>query len=70
VLSARAIDEAPAVLEPGEAFFVDGCVRVRTARGALALDHVRIEETEDAAAEVTAGQELRGEAIGRLVPRV
>jgi len=70
VLSARAIDDAPAVLEPGEAFFVDGSVRVRTGRGALALDHVRIEETEDEAGDLHVGQELRGAAIARLVPRV
>jgi methionyl-tRNA formyltransferase len=71
VLSARVVANAPAVLEPGEAYFVDGHVHVRTGDGgALALDHVRVEETEDEAAGVTVGQELHGDAIGRLVPRV
>lgn len=71
VLAARAVGDAPAVLEPGEAFFVDGAVRVRTGDGgALAIDHVRIEETEDEAGDLHAGQELRGAAIARLVPRV
>lgn len=71
VLSARAVASAPVVLEPGEAFFEGGLVHVRTGDGgALALDHVRIEETEDESAAVEVGQELRGAAIARLVPRV
>jgi methionyl-tRNA formyltransferase len=71
VIEARALDEAPAVLEPGEAFFVDGRVHVRTGRGALRIDRVRVEETEGEAGDlVTVGQELHGEAIARLVPRV
>ena len=69
VLAARAVASAPAVLEPGEAFFEGGLVHVRTGDGgALALDHVRIEETEQDAGDI--GQELRGAAIARLVPRV
>jgi methionyl-tRNA formyltransferase len=69
VLSARAVADAPGVLEPGEAYFVDGEVHVRTGDGgALAIDHVRIEETEDEAGDLHPGQELRGAAIARLVP--
>jgi methionyl-tRNA formyltransferase len=71
ILSARIVTSAPAVLEPGEAYFVDGVVHVRTGDGgALALDHVRVEETEDEAAGVSVGEELRTESIGRLVPRI
>lgn len=71
VLGARVVRDAPAILEPGEAYFVDGRVHVRTGDGrALAIDHVRVEETEDEAAAVQVGQELRGPEIARLVPRV
>lgn len=71
VLASHPVTDAPAVLDPGEAFFVDGHVHVRTGDGgALAIDHVRIEETEDEAGDLHAGQELRGAAIARLVPIV
>jgi methionyl-tRNA formyltransferase len=72
VIEARAVSHAPAVLEPGEAYFVDGRVHVRTGDGgALRIDRARIEETEGEAGDlVTVGQELHGEAIARLVPRV
>ena len=71
VLAARAIEDAPRVLDPGEAYFESGLVHVRTGDGgALAIDHVRIEETENEADDlVTVGEELHGEAIARLVPR-
>ncbi len=71
VLAARVITDAPRVLAPGEAYFIEGRVYVRTGDGgALAIDHVRIEETEDEAGVFRAGQELRGEEIARLVPRI
>ena len=72
VIEARAVDDAPRVLEPGEAFFVDGRVHVRASeRGALRIDRVLIEDTEgDAGDIVTVGQELHDDAIARLVPRV
>ena len=71
ILAARAIEHAPSVLDPGEAYFEGGLVHVRTGDGgALAIDHVRIEETENEAGDLVAvGQELHGEAIARLVPR-
>jgi methionyl-tRNA formyltransferase len=64
ILDARAAGEAPAALEPGEAFFVDGRVRVKTSDGAIAIDAVRVEESDVDAA----GTVLRGDAIARLVP--
>lgn len=71
VLAARVITDAPRILEPGEAYFVDGCVYVRTGDGgALAIDHVRVEETEGDASDVQPGQELRGKDIARLVPSI
>lgn len=70
VLQAQAVAQAPKVLEPGEAFFEDGVVHVRTGEGgALRIDRVRVEETEDAAAEPLVGAELRGAEIAQLVPR-
>ncbi len=70
VLETRAAADAPKVLEPGEAFFVDGVAHVRTGDGgALRLDRVRVEETEDADVEALVGRELRGAEIARLVPR-
>ena len=70
VLAARPIAAAPRVLEPGEAFFVEGRVCVRTGDGgALAIDRVRVEETEDEAIGASVGRELGGDEIARLVPR-
>lgn len=70
VLAARVVTDAPRVLEPGEAYFVGECVHVRTGDGgALALDRVRVEETEDEHAGVTVGDVLVGRDVARLVPR-
>lgn len=65
ILEAVRRDDAPAALEPGEAFFVEEAVRVKTADGAIELSLVRIEESETE----SAGALVRGVAIARLVPR-
>jgi methionyl-tRNA formyltransferase len=64
IVEASAREDAPAALEPGEAFFASGRVRVKTSDGAVELDVVRIEDSE----REPAGAILRGEAIARLIP--
>ena len=64
ILEARASGGAPGALEPGEAFFVDGRVRVKTGDASVELALVRVEESESEAV----GTLVRGESIARLVP--